>query len=77
MNSGNEQLPKKVVKLVKKLADLQRKQIEIMRWRLRGEKTPEELKPVMDEQIEKAGLAASVAELKSEFKNNFEVVRSQ
>lgn len=53
MNSGNEQLPKKVVKLVKKLADLQRKQIEIMRWGLRGEKTPEELKPVMDEQIEK------------------------
>ena len=32
---------------------------------------------ILDEQIEKAGLAASVAELKSEFKNNFEVVRSR
>ena len=32
---------------------------------------------LLDEQIEKAGLAASVAELKSEFKNNFEVVRAR
>ena len=51
--SENGQMPKKVQKLVKKLADLQRKQVEIMRWGTRGEKTPEELKTLMDEQFEK------------------------
>ena len=48
----NGQLPKKVVKLVKKLADLQRKQVEIIRWGTNGEKTPDELYPLKNEQFE-------------------------
>ena len=53
MGYENGLLPKKVIKLVKKLADLQRKQVEVIRLGASGEKTQEELQPLMDEQFEK------------------------
>ena len=52
MGYENGQLPKKVVKLVKKLADLQRKQVEIIRWGTNVDKTPDELYPLKNEQFE-------------------------
>ena len=53
MGYAMEQLPKKVQKLVKKLADLQRKQVEVMRCGTQGKKTYEELEPKINEQFEK------------------------
>jgi len=52
MGYENGQLPKKVVKLVNRLADLQRKQVEVMRLGMSGEKTPDELYPLKNEQFE-------------------------
>ena len=52
MGYENGELPKKVVKLVKKLADLQRKQVEVMRLGISGEKTPDELYSLKNEQFE-------------------------
>jgi len=52
MGYENGQLPKKVVKLVKKLADLQREQVAVIRLGMSGEKTPDELYPLKNEQFE-------------------------
>ena len=54
MGYAMDELPKKVAKLVSKLADIQRKNVEIMRSAAKGEKTEKELSVKIDEQYEKS-----------------------
>jgi hypothetical protein len=54
MGYAMNELPKKVAKLVSKLADIQRKNVEIMRSAAKGEKTEKELNVKIDEQYEKS-----------------------